>query len=140
VIVVTSMTKTFGIPGLRLGWATGIDPRLVATWAVNAPAIAAGLGCLASWGWARRVPIDAWRDDLAATLRCNPRISRVEGAANFLLVTLRAAEGPALRERALREHGVLVRDASNFAGLDARHLRVAVRTPPENARLVEALA
>jgi threonine-phosphate decarboxylase len=39
----------------------------------------------------------------------------------------------------LRDHGILVRDASNFAGLDERHLRVAVRTPAENERLVEAL-
>jgi histidinol-phosphate/aromatic aminotransferase/cobyric acid decarboxylase-like protein len=140
VVVVTSMTKTFGIPGLRLGWATGIDPRLVPTWTVNGPALAAGLACLDAWDWARRVPIDAWRDDLAKALRGNPRVATVVGAANFLLVTLREAAGPALRDVALREHGVLVRDASNFAGLDARHIRVAVRTPAENVRLVRSLA
>ena len=140
VIVVTSMTKTFGIPGLRLGWATGIDPRLVPTWTVNGPALAGGLVCLAAWDWARRVPIDGWREDLALRLRANPRVARVEGAANFLLVTLHEAGGPALRDHALRGHGVLVRDASNFAGLDGRHIRVAVRTPAENARLIEALA
>ena len=139
VIVVTSMTKTFGIPGLRLGWATGIDPRLVPTWTVNAPALAAGLACLDAWDWGRRVPIDAWRQELASELSAIRRVAAVEGAANFLLITLREAEGPAVRERALREHGVLVRDASNFAGLDQRHIRVSVRTPAENARLVQAL-
>ena len=140
VVVVTSMTKTFGIPGLRLGWATGIDPRLVPTWTVNGPALAAGLACLDSWDWAHRVPIDAWREELAGMLRANPRVALVEGAANFLLVTLHEAEGSALRDRALRQRGVLVRDASNFVGLDQRHIRVAVRTPAENARLVRALA
>lgn len=140
VVVVTSMTKTFGIPGLRLGWATGIDPRLVPTWTVNGPALAAGLACLDAWDWPRQVPIDAWRSELTAALLANPRIAAIQGGANFLLVTLRVAEGPALRDRALREFGVLVRDASNFAGLDQRHIRVAVRTPAENARLVTALA
>lgn len=140
VIVVTSMTKTFGIPGLRLGWATGLDPRLVPTWTVNGPALAAGMACLDAWDWARSVPIDVWRDELAAALMANPRVGSVAGSANFLLVTLREAEGPMLRDHALREHGVLVRDASNFAGLDQHHLRVAVRTPAENARLVAALA
>lgn len=139
VIVVTSMTKTFGIPGLRLGWATGIDPRLIPTWTVNGPAVAAGLACLDAWDWGRSVPIDVWREDLAAALCQNPRVAGVAGAANFLLVTLRKPEGPVLRKRALGEHGVLVRDASNFAGLDGRHIRVAVRTPAENARLVAAL-
>ena len=139
VVVVTSMTKTFGIPGLRLGWATGIDSRWVPTWTVNAPAIAAGRACLESWDWARQAPIDAWRVDLANLLLANPRIVDVVGAANFLLVTLRESEAPTLRERVVRKYGVLIRDASNFAGLDGHHIRVAVRTPTENARLADAL-
>ncbi|MFZ5480805.1 MAG: pyridoxal phosphate-dependent aminotransferase [Myxococcota bacterium] len=129
-VVITSMTKTYGIPGLRLGWAAGLDPASVPPWTVNAPALAAGLACLDHWDWPRRVPIDAWRADLVRALGG-------VGAANFLLLTVQ--NGRATRERALREHGVLVRDASPFAGLDGRHLRVAVRTPEENARLVEAL-
>ena len=132
VVVVTSMTKTYGIPGLRLGWAIGVDPRLVPTWTVNAVALAAGLACLPHWGWPRGLPLDAWREDLADA-------TGGRGAANFLLLTLPEPNGPELRRRMLRDHGVLVRDASNFAGLDARHLRVAVRTPAENMRLVEAL-
>ncbi|MDP2306451.1 MAG: aminotransferase class I/II-fold pyridoxal phosphate-dependent enzyme [Pseudomonadota bacterium] len=137
VVVVTSLTKTFGIPGLRLGWATGIDPRSVPTWTVNGPALAAGLACLQSWDWPRRIPLDAWRTTLAKELG---RFGEVAGGANFLLLTLSAPRGPELRLRALRDHGVLVRDASNFAGLDTRHVRVAVRTPAENTRLAEALA
>jgi threonine-phosphate decarboxylase len=137
VVVVTSLTKTFGIPGLRLGWATGIDPRLVPTWTVNAVALAAGLACLDSPDWPRRVPIDRWRDELARELG---RFGSVAGAANFLLVTLPEPRGPSLRASMLGDAGILIRDASNFAGLDARHVRVAVRTPAENARLVEAFS
>lgn len=136
VVVVTSMTKTFGIPGLRLGWATGIDPRAVDTWAVNGPALAAGLACLDAWTWPRDIELDSWRSLLHGHLG---EIGLVSGAANFLLLRLPTPTGPSLRDRLLREHGVLVRDASNFAGLDRRHIRVAVRTPTENTRLLEAL-
>lgn len=139
VVVVTSLTKIFGIPGLRLGWATGLDPRWIPPWTVSGPALAAGLACRDRWDWAREVPIDAWRDDLAEGLRACPRVAAVTGAANFLLVTLRAPEGPALRTRMMADHGVLIRDASNFTGLNEHHVRVAVRTPAENDRLLGAL-
>src|SRR2546427_43466 len=58
------------------------------------------------------------------------------GAANFLL--LRVADGPGTVAR-LRQHGIAVRPAESFPGLTRDHLRVAVRLPAENARLVEAL-
>lgn len=139
-VVITSMTKTFGIPGLRLGYATGLDERGLPPWSVNGPALAAGRVCLEHWDWPRRPPLDAWREALRAALLRLPRVEAVQGAANFLLLRLRRPEAGLLRGRALADHGVLLRDASNFAGLDAHYLRVAVRRPEENARLIEALA
>lgn len=138
VIVVRSLTKTYAVPGLRLGLAWGLDPRRVPPWTVNAPALAAGEVIAARWGWPREIPLDDWREGLAEALRGRPGVTAVQGAANFLLVRLDAPAGPALARQLLREHGLLVRDASNFAGLDAHHLRVAVRTPSDNARLLEA--
>jgi threonine-phosphate decarboxylase len=37
-----------------------------------------------------------------------------------------------------REHGLALRDATTFRGLDS-HIRVAVRLPEENDRLLEVL-
>ena len=139
VVVVASLTKTYAIPGLRLGLATGLDPRRLPPWSVNAAALAAGRVIVERWAWPRQIPLDAWRCALAEGLSALDRVERARGAANFLLITLKRAEGPALAAWLLAEAGLLVRDASNFAGLDARHLRVAVRTPAENARLLEAL-
>lgn len=138
-IVVTSLTKTYGIPGLRLGYAAGLDERLLPPWSVNGPALAAGLALLPHFDWPRRPPMDAWREELRSALLGLETVAAVQGAANFLLVRLRRPDAALLRERALRRHGVLVRDASNFVGLDGCHLRVAVRRPEENARLVAAL-
>lgn len=135
VVVVTSMTKTYAIPGLRLGWAWNLPPGAVPPWSVNALALEAGLVCVKEWDWPRRVPIDAWREALRAELS---RWGRVDGGANFLRLRLERARAAEVRARAL-ERGVLVRDASTIPGCEERHLRVAVRTPEENQRTLEAL-
>jgi histidinol-phosphate/aromatic aminotransferase/cobyric acid decarboxylase-like protein len=58
--------------------------------------------------------------------------------APFLLVDLGDRPVPQVLER-LRGHDIAVRDATTFRGLDD-HVRVAVRRPDENERLLAALA
>ncbi|MFT4977685.1 MAG: adenosylcobyric acid synthase [Myxococcota bacterium] len=143
--VVTSMTKTYAIPGLRLGWIGGRDVSAIDAylppWTVSAPALAAGLVCIEAKQWLRQASaqIATWRADLQAGLSSLPGVSDVRGGANFLLVTLAEPRAAALREALIVGARVLIRDASNFAGLDGRHVRVAVRRPEENARLLAAL-
>lgn len=139
VVVVTSMTKTWAIPGLRLGWAWNLDPARLPPWTVNSVALAAGLGCLDRWEWAREVAIDGLRNAAITGLRALPGVTAAAGGANFVLVTLAHPVAPEVTHRMLDRHGILVRDASNFAGLDARHLRVAVGTEEENRRVAVAL-
>lgn len=138
-----SLTKSFAVPGLRFGFGLG-DADLVAEletrrlpWTVNV--------------WAEAFALRALRhlDDLAESRR----LIRVERAwlarklqalglaprpstANYLLVPV-----PCLASdlaAALLKHGILVRDCTSF-GLP-RAIRVAVRRPDENRRLMEALA
>ncbi|MNV44998.1 Threonine-phosphate decarboxylase [compost metagenome] len=62
------------------------------------------------------------------------------GQANFMLVRLGAnAPDTAIVQRILGLQGILVRRCSGFKGLDDRYFRIAVRTRPENERLVSAL-
>jgi histidinol-phosphate aminotransferase len=58
-------------------------------------------------------------------------------AANFLL--LRVPDGPRVLA-ALSAAGIAVRRAGTFPGLGPDHLRVAVRPPADNRRLLDALA
>src|SRR3712207_9051816 len=51
----------------------------------------------------------------------------------------RIGKASALKEYLAGEHGMLIRDASNFEGLDERFFRIAAQTPEENDRLVEAV-
>jgi threonine-phosphate decarboxylase len=64
-------------------------------------------------------------------------------AANFLLLRLPsgAQSSAALTRQLILEARIVVRDCSSYEGLrDGRYIRAAVRRPPENARLRDALS
>jgi L-threonine-O-3-phosphate decarboxylase len=142
VLLLRSMTKDYGIAGLRLGYlvahpdAIAAARRLQPEWSASALAQAAGLAALADEDHLRRT-LALVREAKAALLHnlCAIGVEVHAGAANFLL--LRVGDATTTRLALLRR-GIAVRDCSSF-GLP-RHIRVGVRTPEENARLVEALA
>lgn len=110
-------------------------------WSVNRLAIEAGLFLLEN-----DVPEPV---DVAAYLQETARLGKALKAVggldvwdtqtHFMLVQLRMGKASALKEYLAREHGILIRDASNFAGLDERFFRIATQTPEENDRLVAAI-
>ena len=81
--------------------------------------------------------IETARAEFASRLTALPGVRVWPSAANFLL--LRVPDGPSVRA-GLARRGIAVRRADTFPGLGAHHLRVAVRSPPDNRLLVEALA
>ena len=149
VVVLRSMTKFFAIPGLRLGFAVA-SPDMAARmrehllpWSVNALAQAAGAAVLSDRDYADRSRqfVREQRESLAAGLGAIPGLFVYPGCANFLLVRLNRSDvdAPALAARLIRR-GIAIRVCDNYPGLDGRFFRVAVRTPQENARLLEELA
>jgi threonine-phosphate decarboxylase len=141
ILVLRSMTKDFGLAGLRLGYAVGAE-RLIAPlrraqppWSVNALAQAAGVAAL-------RDPAHR-RDSLERLARAGQELARgltqkglppVPSAVHFFLV--RVGDGSTFR-RALLRRGVLVRDCASF-GLPA-FVRIAARAPRDNERLLAAV-
>ena len=147
-IVLRSLTKFYALAGLRLGCALAapeLAKRLGAAlppWEVNTMAQFAGVAALADHDYAAetRELVTDERDLLADTLARLPGITVFPSSANYLLLRLEAPRTAArLQEDLLATHRILVRDCSTFVGLDARFIRVAVRTRPENERLIEAL-
>ncbi|HYF79485.1 MAG TPA: threonine-phosphate decarboxylase CobD [Symbiobacteriaceae bacterium] len=144
-VVIRSLTKFYALPGLRIGYAVG-RPELVADldrvrdpWSVSALAQAAALAALADHAYADRTRewVRAERTFLAGELARLPGYSIAPPSANFIL--LRAPEPAwAIQER-LGPQGILIRDCRSFQGLSEYHVRVAVRSRPENLRLLEAL-
>ena len=142
-VVLRSLTKSLGIPGIRAGYLLA-HPDLIARlagarqpWSVNALALAA----LRAWA-AREAPtagiaerVAGARERLRASLEALPGVSVHPGAANFLL--MRVPDGRRVLA-ALSDRGIAVRPTLDL-GLDADHLRVAVRDDAANDRLVTAL-
>ncbi|MGH8903280.1 MAG: Rv2231c family pyridoxal phosphate-dependent protein CobC [Egibacteraceae bacterium] len=143
-VIVRSVTKLWGLAGVRAGYLLGL-PGLVARcaaarppWATSSLALAAVQACARDDAYRRRVvtEVAAARAGLAAALAALPGVAVHQSAANFLLV--RVPDGPRIHA-ALLDRGIAVRP-STFPGLDPDHLRVAVRDPKANALLVHALA
>lgn len=149
VVVLWSMTKFYGLPGLRLGlgfaapgvaagWRAQVPP-----WSVNGLAQAVGLRALGDGEYAARTVAETarLRAALAGALGALPGLAVLPGEANFLLCRLEGegADAAALAARLLAGARVAVRVCANFEGLDGRYFRVAVRGEGENARLVRAL-
>ena len=147
VVVVRSLTKTWGLAGLRVGYvladASTVD-RLAAVqplWPVSAPALAAAAACVGERAvaeadaWARGLAGD--RDHLAGLLRDVPGVDVVpRSSASFLLV--RIANAVTVRV-ALRERGFAVRRGDTFPGLGPDWLRLAVRDRRTSREFVGAL-
>jgi histidinol-phosphate aminotransferase len=144
-VVVRSLTKLWGLAGIRAGYllappqTAGLLRAARQPWSVN------GLACAALAAWAdqgaahaghRVRRLAAIREQLTAALAALPGVRVWPSAANFLL--LQVADGSAVLP-GLAARGIAVRPCRSFPGLTANHLRVAVRDPADNQRLVDAL-
>jgi len=147
IVQIRSLTKSCGVPGLRIGYVVaaadiiGRLRQLVRPWSVNALAIEAG-----KWLLTNRVWTDEEMDNyLAEAQRLNRRLGAIPSLrvmptrTHFMLVRHEHLTAADLKAQLLREHHILVRDASNFKGLDSHYFRIAAQTRTENEALVEAL-
>lgn len=145
-LIIRSMTKCYAIPGLRLGYMLG-DEALIEfiagfgqPWSVNALAIEAGK-YLFRHG-------ESSLPDAARLLRRQQQFSRRVAAipgfrplpsqTSFFL-TETDYDSTDLKHRLLESHGILIRDASNFRGLNNHYFRVNTLTDEKNALLIDAL-
>ncbi len=144
--VMRSLTKSFGVPGMRLGF--GVTNPLLAEimnrakipWSIGSIAAAAAeylLGCEGHLTRSRELIAEELNYLIPALkdLGLDPLPSQV----NFILVNIQSSGigSDTLAERTL-DSGVLVRDCQSF-GLEKSYIRVAVRGHEENERLVDVL-
>lgn len=147
VLLLHSLTKRYSMPGLRLGYVTGNASLLHhlrthrMPWSVNGVALLAGLFLLEH---PEAMPFHL-AECLEETARLQTLLRRTGGMdvwntdTHFMLVHLRMGKAAALKDYLALEHGLLIRDASNFEGLDATYFRVSTQRPEDNERLVNAI-
>jgi histidinol-phosphate aminotransferase len=146
VLVVRSLTKTWGLAGLRVGYALGPAPLVAALaaqqphWPVSTPALAALVACTTP---SARTEADAaavaLEDHRRALVDALPPGVDVVAEPRSSFVLLRVPDGGRVRE-ALRQRGWAVRRGDTFPGLSPDHLRVAVRDPGTSRTFAAALA
>ncbi|MDR3717067.1 MAG: pyridoxal phosphate-dependent class II aminotransferase [Puia sp.] len=145
-IVLRSLTKTFSIPGLRLGYAVACKDlikklrALKLPWSVNALALEAGNFIFDRYSVIqpplKRLLQD--KEDFVRQLQ-QTTIKTRPGHTHFFLCETPHGSAAELQQYLLDASRILIRDASNFRGLGENHFRLATRSPVHNQLLVNAL-
>ncbi|MEO3761464.1 Rv2231c family pyridoxal phosphate-dependent protein CobC [Mycobacterium sp. B14F4] len=144
VVVLRSLTKTWALAGLRVGYALGpadVLERMTArrphwplgTLQLDAIAACSTPAAVNEADLAARRLVELRAEMVAALTRIGVRV--VDGCAPFVLFSVPDAE---LMRKHLEHKGIAVRRCDTFVGLDGHFLRAAVR--PEWPQLVEAMA
>ncbi|MDR4505886.1 MAG: threonine-phosphate decarboxylase CobD [Candidatus Scalindua sp.] len=147
-IVVRSLTKFYGFPGLRLGFLVASTPimnklwKLKEPWTVNSFAQVAGKIALNDDAFAVKT-----REFVSSEkIFLYEGLSQIEGlrpfypSVNFILIRIDNENliSSILQNLLIRDK-IIIRDCSNFVGLNENYVRVAVRSRKENQRLLDAM-
>jgi histidinol-phosphate/aromatic aminotransferase/cobyric acid decarboxylase-like protein len=151
VLVVKSLSKSLGVPGLRLGALLTVDPALSARIERETPIwnLSSVAENFLEVMLKHRTSLEesfvrtcADRESLGALLKESHLVTAVHpSGGDFLLVQLDgdAARADLLARRLVERHGILVKDASAKMADGGGWWRLAVRTPADHRTLLAAV-
>lgn len=146
-ILVQSISKAYNIPGLRIGYLVASPEKIAEVnkylipWSVNAVAMEASKYILIHPAQFT-LPIRKWQRETAEFIY---QLSKLDGlevlptSTTFFLVRLKKGTAACLKKYLWDTYGILIRDASNFRGLDETYIRLSTQTTAENLQLVEGV-
>jgi threonine-phosphate decarboxylase len=146
--VIRSVTKFYGMAGIRLGYGIA-EPNLVKKlenvripWSINSLASCATLAAFNDTDFIENTKrtISKERAKLAKSLNEIEGLHVYPSATNFLLVRITNLKitSTKLKELLAKEH-MLIRDCCTFVGLDDSYFRVTVRSGKDNQKLVQSI-
>jgi threonine-phosphate decarboxylase len=143
--VLRSLTKSFGLPGLRIGYAASskqiikILQKIKIPWSVNSLAQDAANIALKNKSHLKKSNsvIKKELNYLISTISKLDGFDCYESSTNFILI--KTKHNSTKLQQKLLKHKILVRDCKNFRGLDDHHIRIAVKSHKDNMKLVRAL-
>ena len=146
--VIRSVTKFYGMAGIRLGYgiaANSLVKKLEEVrlpWSINGLASSASLAAFNDTEFIQntKTTIAKERATLAKALDGIGGLHVYPSVTNFLLVKITSGKitSTKLKEELTKEH-ILIRDCCTFMGLDDHYFRVTIRSEKDNQKLVEAI-
>lgn len=143
--VLRSLTKSFGLAGIRIGYGLGSKKLISVLNKIKIPWNVSGLAQkAASAALCHSFYLDKTRNlikkeskYLSNSIAKMPNFSCHASATNFILIKSKI-KSKTLQQKLLAKK-ILVRDCSNFRGLNDQYIRIAVKTHKENVKLIKAL-
>ncbi len=148
-LVLRSISKPFGMPGLRIGYGVAskevvkMMSKAKTPWSVSVLAQVAAAEALRDQGYLDRVRALVAREKryVFKGLKTLKAFRALPSEANFLLIDVKGTGKTSTALKAeLLKHGILVRDCSSFKGLGRDYIRIAIRRRFENEMLLKSLA
>lgn len=142
VIVLRSMTKSWAVPGIRLGYAVFGSKEMADRagrtgqfWSVSAPAQRIGEAAADDMKYLERSAEYVKRERRYLNSGLAGLVEKVYPSdVNFILFRAEAD-----MDEKMLEQGILIRNCSDFSGLSEGFFRIAVRTREENEILINTL-
>lgn len=143
--ILRSLTKSFGLAGIRLGY--GVGPRGIISlldktkipWNISVLAQLSGIASLSDKSHINKAKKLIKRESkyLKNSISKIPGFHVIDSSTNFLLIN--TEKDSRILQKKLLEKKILVRDCSTFRGLKKDYIRIAIKTHRENQRLVSSL-
>ena len=143
--ILRSLTKSFGLPGIRIGYACGskeiikILQKIKIPWSVNSLAQDAANEVIKNKSHITKSNLIIKKE----LKYLNNSISSINGfecissSTNFILI--KTKYNSTKLQTKLLKNKILIRDCKNFRGLDEHYIRIAVKSHKDNVKLVSAL-
>lgn len=148
-MVIRSLTKSYALAGLRIGYLVARRSVIegltdsIEPWSVNTLALSAAAACISDAKYLQKSLslIQREREYLFRGVAKLGWLHPYPSKANFLLARIQEPRfNSASLKRKLETANILIRDTYDFRGLGAKYVRLAVRRPDENRRLLTELA
>ncbi|MCD8404969.1 aminotransferase class I/II-fold pyridoxal phosphate-dependent enzyme [Tenacibaculum dicentrarchi] len=147
-IIVRSLTKTFTIPGLRLGYIISSDTLITSLlnlkmpWSVNLLAVKAGKFIFDNY---KTLQFNA-AELITETAQFKNNLKNLKGikvyksnTSYFLVEILNDKKAKDLKAYLIENHQILIRDATNFKKLNGEYIRLSTQSKSANNILINAL-
>lgn len=148
IFILKAVTKFFGMPGLRLGYGVTSNKEIIKNiykykepWTINSFAEHLSNYIFKDVNYISdsKAFYIKERQYMMKELSSIKYLVPYETDTNFMLIRLIDVTASELKELLLEKGNILIRDASNFIGLDESYIRVAIKSHEENKKLIEVI-